>query len=67
VLKLNVDKNLLNLLTPVRLDYSRSDLGRDYLLRASQYSKFEDTNGKQPLNLDKKFAELTIKDSKTEL
>ena len=34
------------------------------LLRASRYSKFEDTNVKKPLNLDKKFAELTInKDS----
>ena len=62
MLKLNLDKNLLNLSTPVRLDYSRSDLGREYLLRASRYSKFEDTDVKKPLNLDKKFAELTIKD-----
>ena len=60
MLKLNLDKNLLNLSTPVRLDYSRSDLGRDYFLRASHYSKFEDTDVKKPLNLDKKFAELTI-------
>jgi len=63
MLKLNLDKNLLNLSTPVRLDHSRSDLRRDYLLRPSRYSKFDDTDVKEPLNLDKKFAELTIKDS----
>ena len=62
MLKLNLDKNLLNLSTPVRLDYSPSDLGRDYLLRALRYSKFEDTDIKKLLNLVKKFAELTIKD-----
>jgi len=44
MLKLNLDENLLNLSTPVRLDYSRSDLGRDYLLQAPRYSKFEDTD-----------------------
>ena len=59
MLKLDLDMNLLNLSTPVRLDNSRSDLGRDYLLRALRYSKFEDTNVK---NLDKNFMELTIKD-----
>jgi len=59
---LNLDKNLLNLSTPVWLEYSRSDLGRDYLLQASRYSKFEDIDVYKPLNWDKKFVELTIKD-----
>ena len=50
MLELNLDKNSLSLSTPVKLNYSRSDLGRDYLLRASRYSKFEDTDVKKPLH-----------------
>ena len=45
--RIELDKNLLNLSTTVRLDYSWSDLGRDYLLQASRYSTFEDTNVKK--------------------
>ena len=63
MLKLKLDKNLLDLSTPVRLDYSWSDLAEETTCCEHRViASLKTPLLKKPLNLDKKFVELTIKD-----